>query len=216
MKQLFLLIPFLLLTQCLFAQTGDWVVPRYDTYWMNVELGYGWTLAEKGTYNAMLIAPNNKKDMGDMGIQLGYYATPQLALSAKASVNVFRNYNLRSTLLFACAQYDFSRIPRLFAYAEGGILLSAETASTNILSSWMSDYETECTSGWAVGLGAGYRILPYKHRAVYVTAGYYFFHYALSIFPQNREGDSFRDNRSKHTVLLRVGYEFDIHHIFRY
>jgi opacity protein-like surface antigen len=197
-----------------------WVAPhpalaQSETTWANLELGYGWTLADKGTYN--LVDKNDRSYMAIMYAKLRYYATDELSLAAGIGATPYRNYGITTVPVFAGLQYDFARIPRLFAYADIGLPLSAETASSDFITSWLTDYSVDYKSGFMANAGVGYRVALSSRRSLYVAAGYHLFHYNLSIsFLNGVSGEQLADRRAKHAILLRVGYTFDVKKVFTY
>lgn len=186
-----------------------------ETTWANLELGYGWTLADRGTYN--LVDKNGKAYMAIMHAKLRYYATDELSLAAGIGVTPYRSYSVTTVPVFAGLQYDFARIPRLFAYADAGLPLSAETASSDFISSWLTDYSVDYKSGFVANAGVGYRVTSGNRRSLYASLGYHVFRYALSIrFLNDISGEQLADRRIKHAILLKVGYTFDVKKVFTY
>jgi hypothetical protein len=183
-----------------------------ETFWANLELGYGWTLSDKGRYS--FVDGNDKMDMGIFQFKLRYYVTDELSLAAGVGFTPYRNYSITTVLASAGLQYDFSRIPRLFTYADVGFPLSAETSS-DFLSSWPADYDIRYTSGFVANAGVGYRIASSARRSLYVALGYHLFRYNVSInFLNGVSDEQLTDKRVKHAILLRVGYTFDMKKIF--
>ncbi|MDR1342536.1 MAG: hypothetical protein LBK18_04665 [Prevotellaceae bacterium] len=181
--------------------------------WSNLELGYGWTLADKGKYN--LVSGGDKMYMAIFHFKLRYYVTDEVSLAAGVGVTPYSNYNITTVPVFAGLQYDFSRIPRLFAYADVGFPLSAETSSNDFLSTWLADYSVGYVSGFVANAGVGYRIAHSERQSLYVALGYHLFRYGLSInFFNGVSNDQLSDKRAKHAILLRVGYTFDVKRIF--
>ncbi|MDR1022842.1 MAG: hypothetical protein LBL94_06180 [Prevotellaceae bacterium] len=181
--------------------------------WANLELGYGWTLADKGKYD--LANVSDKMYMAIFHFKLRYYVTDAVSLAAGVGVTPYSNYDITTVPVFAGLQYDFSRIPRLFAYADVGFPLSAETSSNDFLSSWLADYSVSYVSGVVANAGVGYRIAYSERRSLYVALGYHLFRYGLSInFLNGVSDEQLSDKRAKHAILLRVGYTFDVKKIF--
>lgn len=116
-----------------------------ETFWPTLELGYGWTLADKGRYR--FVDDSDKSYMSIFHFKLRYYATDALSLGVGIGATPYRSYSITSVLASAGLQYDVIRIPRLFAYADVGLPLSVETSSSDFLSSWLTDYEVSYTFG---------------------------------------------------------------------
>ena len=191
-----------------FAQSSE------ATSWANLELGYGWTLTDKGKYD--LASSSDRMDLAIFHFKLRYYVTNALSLGAGIGITPYHNYSITAVPVFAGVQYDFGRIPRLFAYTDIGFPLSAETSSSDFLSAWLADYSISYESGFIANVGAGYRIAYSERRALYVALGYHLFRYGLSINSLNSTpGEQLADKRAKHAILLRVGYTFDVKKIFR-
>lgn len=187
---------------------------REATSWANLELGYGWTFAEKGKYN--LASSSDRMDMAIFHFKFRYYVTDALSLGAGIGTTPYHNYSITIVPVFAGVQYDFGHIPRLFAYADVGFPLSAETSSSDFFSAWLADYSINYESGFIANVGAGYRIAYSDRRALYVALGYHLFRYGLSInFLNGSPDEQLADKRAKHAILLRVGYTFDVKKIFR-
>jgi hypothetical protein len=184
-----------------------------ETFWANLELGYGWTLADKGRYR--FADDNDRMNMSLFQLKLRYYVTDALSLTAGVGLTPYHNYNITTTPVSAGLQYDFVHIPRLFAYADVGFPLSAETASSDFFTSWFTYYDVRYTSGFAANAGAGYRIASSARRSLYVAVGYHLLRYNVSVsFLNGISDEQLTDRRAKHAILLRVGYTFDVKRIF--
>jgi hypothetical protein len=190
---------------------------KYDTWWVTPTLGYGWTLAEKGKHSSAFVLPDKSQYMVDFSFRLRYYLTPQSAVGANISVNAYRNYDMITVPLSLSLHHDFRKVPRLFAFTDFGIPLHTETASNNFFTDMLSNYVAEYSSGWILNAGAGYRLLMYdNYKFAYIAVAYNLFRYTLNISPASGyAGEPFSVGRRKHTILLRVGFDLDIHKIFQ-
>jgi hypothetical protein len=205
-KMLTTLVNLCWLHSCIFAQNSG-------ALWASPELGYGWTLADKGQYS--FVNDKDKMYMAIFHFKLRYYLTDELSLGAGIGVTPYHNYDITTAPIFVALQYDFARFPRLFTYADVGTLLNAETSSSDMLSSWLSSYEVSYTSGFVVNAGVGYRIASSMHRSLYVALEYHLFRHDLSIsFTDEISDELLADKRAKHAILLRVGYTFDVSWVF--
>ena len=181
-----------------------------ETLWTDLELGYGWTLADKGRYR--LTDDNDQMYMSIFHLRLRYYLTDALSIGAGLGVAPYHNYSITAPFASAGLQYDLRRLPRLFTYADVSFPLSVETASSDFFSRWDADYDVSYTSGFAANAGVGYSIAASPRRSLYVALGYHLFRYNLSVsFPNDNAPNSPpNDRRAKHAILLRVGYTFDV------
>jgi hypothetical protein len=211
MKHLLFTSLLLALAASVLAQNKD------ETWWVAPTLGYGWTLADAGKHSDAFVHPDKAQYMVDFSFRLRYYLTPQSAVGANISVNPYRNYDMTTVPLSLSLHHDFCKVPRLFAFADIGIPLHTETASNNFFTDWSSNYVAEYSSGWILNAGAGYRLLMYdNYKFAYIALAYNLFRYTLNISPASGyTGDPFSVGRWKHTILLRVGFDFDAHNFFQ-
>jgi hypothetical protein len=183
MKNLFILsIYLLIIPNGLFSQnTND------KTLWGEVDLGYGFSLADRGkSYNLSYNDFSEKMYLASIRVKAGYYITPQLSLGAGLGLDGYHNTNINTFPVFIDLQYRLKSIPKLFAYVNGGASVALSDAYT---------------SGFISGIGMGYRVALGKRIILKPSIGY-----DLFLYSQNLGVSS--ETRSRHTLSMRLGFEF--------
>ncbi|MDR0558653.1 MAG: hypothetical protein LBG92_00645 [Prevotellaceae bacterium] len=192
MRNLYYIIFLLFLFQNINAQDTKTQSLNDKKLWGSVEIKYGIGLFETGkSENHGFYSKNyGYMQVSSMLLKTGYYVTPQLSLGAGIGTANYSGYMADMMPVFADIRYLFTKLPKLYAFADIG-------GSFFIEKGFISD------------LGIGYRIVLGKRRSVNPSLSY-----NLTAYRQTyRKFPIFVDipapeNRVRHSLCLSVAFEF--------
>jgi hypothetical protein len=156
----------------------------WNSLWGSVEVGYGRSFEDGYRGVNMYLASLRAK--------IGYYLTPQFSLGVGIGLNGYHTYTVNTLPVVLDIKYHpIKTIPKLYAYADIGASVS-------------DSYEDGFTSGFLSDIGLGYKIYLGKRTSLNPAVGYNLF---ISR-PQTYYYDSHWQRRTRHTIFLRLGFQF--------